>query len=384
MNFITGKDTGAGTSDADQQGRPAVSNIAPETDAVIDVGTKTKRFRNGSFVTTTVRIDSIDMSGVNPDSAKGAVSVGGLVELETDESISAGELMMYMSDSYGELKCKSLDSDVTPQHLFAGVAIGDTLPGGVVQIMNRGLTTCVFDTQYEDPSTTGEVRLDNSTNAGVYTVGTTPINFRDSGGLPDSYENSEYYQIFFQAFEGGTINLQFNAFEFEHTSTRAYDRLYVDYGTDAVNGTYTRASIPWCQTMADDSLDSSYFANNGSWNEPDSANGGVVPENVGRANSINSGTFGDGTVNTGVRFVRFTFISDSSGRDPGWDISITGTESVGSSGVGLPVSLFQSLYATGAGAGNVKASTLASATNMRIGFTVGSNTDDQKVFMMVE
>ena len=233
MNFINGNDGGAGASDQSSPEQPTTNSITPETDATIDVGSKTKRFRDGSFVTTTVRIDRIDMSGVNPSSAKGDVSVGDVVELDTDESIDAGALVVYTVDGSGEVKCRNMDSDTTPQHLFVGVAIGDTLSSGVVQIMRRGLTTSVFDTQYMDPSTTGEVRLDDSTNTGVYSVGTTPINFRDSGGADSSYANDEYYQIFFQAVEGATINLQFNTFEFEHTNKAAVRRLIdADYAAE--------------------------------------------------------------------------------------------------------------------------------------------------------
>ena len=245
MNFISGNDVGVSSSDPSSAVEAPVNNIVPEADATFDVGSKTKRFRDGVFVNTTVRIDRVDMSAVTRDSAKGVVSTGDVVELGTDESIVAGELLMYTVDGTGELKCKSLDSDTTPQHIFAGVAVENTLPGGVVQIMQKGLTTSVFDTQYTDPSTTGEVRLTATTDMGVYSVGTNPVNFRDSGGVGDGYANSEYYQIFFQAVEGGTLNLQFNTFEFEHTSRRAHDRLIVDYATDGVNGTYSRVYIPW-------------------------------------------------------------------------------------------------------------------------------------------
>jgi hypothetical protein len=305
MNFITGRDVGADTGDTDQQVRPVDSNIAPETDAVIDVGSKNKRFRNGSFVTTTVRIDSIDMSGVNPDSAKGTVSTGVVVELETDESISAGELMMYMSDSYGELKCKSLDSDVAPQHLFAGVAIGDTLPGGVVQIMNKGLTTCAFV---------------SSLPTGAFTVGMAKVNPSHQAG-----QTIGYYEGYF--------------------------------GSDLLR---VEAATPWTDNNVRPTV----------WSvKVNGAEIAVVDENTLPQGSL--------LAPLADRAVGGTYRLTLS------DLSID-NESIGGNGVGLPVSLFQSLYATGTGAGNVRASTLASVTNTRIGFTVGSNTDGQKVFMMVE
>jgi len=66
--------------------------------------------------------------------------------------------------------------------------------------------------------------------------------FRDSGG-PDTYQPNENYKCVFDAGVGETWSLQFVTFEFDHTTSRMYDRFGIQESTDG--STWSNIVVAW-------------------------------------------------------------------------------------------------------------------------------------------
>jgi len=202
------------------------------------------------------------------------------------------------------------------QHEYIGIALQTVSIGEKVEVVTEGLTTARRDTTFLPSSET--VILNNTTNTTSRNL-TNATTFTDSGSGGD-YSNNENYSITFDAQAGYTAKITVNDIAFEHTNSRMYDRLGVQGSNDGV--TFVNLSVPWLQTSASSSPTwNEFFFGNNSWNSAGADNGYIFPENTTRAILLSSGTF-PVDINTGYRYIRFYFISDSSSTDDGWDMTL--------------------------------------------------------------
>jgi len=251
----------------------------------------------------------VNHTNLSGDTAKTSNTVSGIVEDYTAKvSILEGQPVSLDIDS--DIKVTTITSS-TPAWQIVGVATNACNAGDIVEVCTKGFCNVRRVTTYESPT----LKLLNSS-----TNNTTPVGlawtFKDSGN-DSNYSSNENYKITFDAQEGGTWTLTFNSFTFEHAASSMYDRLGIQTSSDGT--TFTNVSIPWMQKSASSSPPwSSSFAGS-QWNSTSSKNGYIVPENTTRAILLG---WDQQPVNINARYIRFTFFSDSSSNDPGWNITL--------------------------------------------------------------
>ena len=236
------------------------------------------------------------------DTAKTNSTVSGIVEDYTAKvNILEGQPVALDIDS--AIKITTITS-ATPAWQIVGVATNACNAGDIVEVCTKGFCKVRKMTTYESPTLK---LLDSSTN------NTAPVGlswtFKDSG-IDNNYGNNENYNITFDAQGGGNWNLTFNSFTFEHTTSSMYDRLGIQTSSDGV--VFTNVSIPWMQTGL------TSFAGS-SWSSLASRNGFILPKDMDRAISLG---WDQQPVTINARYIRFTFFSDGSSTEPGWNISL--------------------------------------------------------------
>ncbi len=169
-----------------------------------------------------------------------------------------------------------------------------------------------------------------------------------------------------------------NDFGFEHSSTRLYDRLGIQVSNDNIE--FTNYNIPWGQRSNDDTPPySSYFFENASWNSAGSSPGPILPENTPRA--ILLGAPGFPTVlDTGHRWIRFYFYSDTVTNDAGWNMTLQPNIPYSSPAESLAVG--STLYLA-----NDYPSQLLTETDtsqVRFGYSVYENAENDSILMRVQ
>jgi hypothetical protein len=176
------------------------------------------------------------------------------------------------------------------------------------------LTDAPTDAPTHGPSEV--VLLDSNTNGQTFSY--SHVNFRDSGDNGD-YSASEDYHCTFDAGAGQTWLVQVADFVFEHTNTRMYDRLGIQSSLDGI--IYQNINVPWMQQSSDIQAPWTNSFSAGNWDSAGSSEGWILPENVERATTLG---YSPGTpFSIDSRYLRFSFISDSSTSDDGWDIELT-------------------------------------------------------------
>lgn len=175
------------------------------------------------------------------------------------------------------------------------------------------------------PDTPQEIRLNDATNGTEVDI-TSQTAFFDSGGASAPYDPNQAYNIVFKAPENTNAVLVFNNFEFEQSTTLLYDRLGIQTSDDGI--TWTNIALDGFQVMnspnsPEDSTDPNdrILINNGSWDDPASNGGWVLPRDPARFQAL-GGELGR-EYNMGARYVKFKFISDGNPSELGWDIGIT-------------------------------------------------------------
>ena len=251
----------------------------------------------------------VNHTGLAGDTAKTNNTVSGIVEDYT-AAVAILEGQPVALDLGSEIQITNITS-ATPAWQIIGVATNACNAGGIVEVCTKGFCKVRRITTYE---TLPLKLLDGSTHL------TNPVGlawtFKDSGN-DSNYSSSENYKITFDAQEGGNWNLTFNSFEFEHNNSSMYDRLGIE--TSDLGGVFTNVSIPWLQTSATSSTPWSTSFGGSRWDSASSKNGYVVPENTTRAILLG---WNQQPVTINARYIRFTFYSDSSSTDPGWDITL--------------------------------------------------------------
>ena len=256
---------------------------------------------------------------VNLTSVTSQEKIGGGIKFTAGSNIECGQPVFYNYSSTGVVTAVSAGT-LPSQHDYIGIALKTVTSGQGVNVLTKGLVTAKRDTTFLTSSET--VILNNTSNNTIRNL-TNSTTFVDSGDTGGDYNSNENYSITFDAQLGYTVKMTINDFRFEHTSTRMYDRLGVQGSNDGVN--FTNLSVQWLQASATSTPTwSEFFANNNSWNSTGADNGYILPKDTTRAillGGVPSGTF-PAEVDTGYRYIRFYFRSDTSSNQDGWDITL--------------------------------------------------------------
>ena len=110
-----------------------------------------------------------------------------------------------------------------------------------------------------------------------------------------------------------------------------YDRLGIETSADGTN--FTNATVSWLQKSATSTVPWSTSFAGSYWNSTSSKNGYIVPENMPRAILLG---WDQQPVVINARYIRFTFISDSSSNEPGWSIDLVSSNYGAGNAAALP------------------------------------------------
>ncbi len=256
--------------------------------------------------------DKVDLTSVTSQE-----KIGGGIKFTAGSNIQCGQPVFYNYSSTGVVTAVSAGT-LPLQHDYIGIALKTVTAGQSVNVLTKGLVTARRDTTYLTSSET--VILNNTSNNTTKNL-TNSTTFVDSGDTGGDYTSNENYSITFDAQAGYTVDMIVNDFQFEHSAYRMYDRLGVQGSNDGVN--FTNLSVQWLQKSATSTptWSSSFYGSN-SWNSTGTDNGYIFPKDTSRAILLSSGTF-PVTINTGYRYIRFYFRSDTSVNDDGWDMTLT-------------------------------------------------------------
>ena len=255
--------------------------------------------------------DKVDLTSVTSQE-----KIGGGIKFTAGSNIQCGQPVFYNYSSTGVVTAVSAGT-LPLQHDYIGIALKTVTTGESVNVLTKGLVTARRDTTYLTSSET--VILNNTSNNTTRNL-TNSTTFVDSGDTGGDYTSNENYSITFDAQAGYTVDMIVNDFQFEHSTYRMYDRLGIQGSNDGVN--FNNLSVQWLQKSATSTptWSSSFYGSN-AWNSTGADNGYILPKDTSRAILLSSGTF-PVTVNTGYRYIRFYFRSDSSVNDDGWDITL--------------------------------------------------------------
>jgi hypothetical protein len=340
LNYTAGElsltNSGAGDMKIASNGNIIADTTAvlPETTAICDLGTDARKFKDiyysGTLFGDSIFGDNLELQTLstvntyfqtlNPSTEKGNVGV--------DTSVSArGDVRTYTAAvnlQVGQPVCEVYDtttvrvtacSATTQAWQMVGIATENVTAGSVVRVLTDGFTTARRDTT---PATT-EIKLD-ATTTGSTVVMTGDVNFLDSGAASD-YQPNESYDITFDAGEGKTFRLDVASFGFEHTSTLMYDRLGVQFSGDG--GTFADITVPWLQRSATPVVPWGEAFAGVNYDAVGSVNGYIFPSTVARAQEPALGWNGTDPILINFRYIRFTFRSDVTVQDAGWNMNIS-------------------------------------------------------------
>ena len=255
--------------------------------------------------------DKVDLTSVTSQE-----KIGGGIKFTAGSNIQCGQPVFYNYSSTGVVTAVSAGT-LPLQHDYIGIALKTVTTGQSVNVLTKGLVTARRDTTYLTSAET--VILNNTSNNTTKNL-TNSTTFVDSGDTGGNYTSNENYSITFDAQAGYTVDMIVNDFQFEHSTYRMYDRLGIQGSNDGVN--FNNLNVQWLQKSATSTptWSTSFYGNN-AWNSTGADNGYILPKDTSRAILLSSGTF-PVTVNTGYRYIRFYFRSDSSVNDDGWDITL--------------------------------------------------------------
>ena len=256
--------------------------------------------------------DKVDLTSVTSQE-----KIGGGIKFTAGSNIQCGQPVFYNYSSTGVVTAVSAGT-LPLQHDYIGIALKTVAAGQSVNVLTKGLVTARRTTTYLSTSET--VILNNTSNNTTKNL-TNSTTFVDSGDTGGDYTSNENYSITFDAQSGYTINILVNNINFEHSTYKMYDRLGVQGSNDGVN--FTNLSVQWLQKTATSTPTwSESFYNSVAWNGTGADNGYIFPKDTARAILLSSGTF-PVSINTGYRYIRFYFRSDSSVNDAGWNMTLT-------------------------------------------------------------
>ena len=260
------------------------------------------------------------------------------------ESIACGQPLAIFNDGQGNIFAKLATTSSTSND-FLGIALNTASRGDNVTILTQGTTTVAFETSSGGGGPTSTIKLDNNTTGGSTTFNKNGhILFTDSGGPAGNYGSGQDYNYEFDAGDGYTVLLSFDSMSFEHSTSRMYDRLGFTLSTDG--DTFNNADISWLQKSNTSTAPwDSRFYEQEDWNSIGSSPGPILPKDVARANSMPKGGYSGSNffLDTGVRYVKFHFESDSSVTQPGWQIQVKTSNASSEATVGAPIYIAKDL-----------------------------------------
>ena len=183
-------------------------------------------------------------------------------------------------------------SDNSTRHFFR---IEGTVSQGVVEGASLYTPTKVdfpdFRKTFPDNP---QVLLNDSTTGTFHAVYPgSPLKFYDEGGAYGDYSGRSDYIITFDAGLGNHIsNITINSFEFEHSTSRMWDRLGIQVSNDGTNfinlGPGSGIDVEWLQTSSNPSPPWSTSFGGTSYVSAASTNGWILPMDTARARSLSS------------------------------------------------------------------------------------------------
>lgn len=157
--------------------------------------------------------------------------------------------------------------------------------------------------------------LDTATTGGTTNI-TSQTTFTDSGGTGGNYQRNESYDHIFVAPSGLNASFTINDIEFEHSSFAMYDRMGVQSSPDGV--TWTNVSFAGFRSSA--TATAPWSTSFGSPSTP----GWIFPKDTSQLSSLGGNP--SQTFDVGQRYVKFTFISDGSQQERGWNLSMNAVD----------------------------------------------------------
>lgn len=284
--------------------------------------------------------------------------VGVSVKVKAKGSLLNGQPVIW---NYDNLTASAVTAGALPsQHEAIGICLQNANDGDTIEVLTNGFCTARRTTTTLDASET--VLLNPGTASTVRNL-TNNTTFKDSGGDND-YSNNENYFITFDAGVGYTVKITVNDFTFEHEPTLGilYDRLGLQVSDDGI--TYTNISVSWMNQSANSTPPYSETRTS-------ETNGYIFPVD-------STGLVGE-VINTGKRFVRFYFSSDTIITDTGWDLTIQPDTPYPNEDT--PVPLGTSLYLENSYPSNNLAA--VSDSNILYGFSAGEDVSNDSILMRV-
>ena len=291
--------------------------------------------------TTPTTSGGINFSGLNIATIKADLTqssqtqYGQAVTVKASSAIDNGAVVIW--DYSGTEVQAKMPSGATPdQHEIIGIAIEDIASGLTGKVLIYGYATAKF------VPIAGNVVTNLALTTGTVNGGTTIVSdinnattFTDANvGPNNSYASNSVLSHTFYNNEG-TISMKFVDWNIEQAASSIYDRLgftVSNDGTNFANATFTPATDGETGGFRQSSTPVAPWATGEDTGNPD---GYILCESPGGAFPANS------TINTGFKYVRVYFSSDSITQpSPGWEIEVYGTNGVGSSSVAINEGVF--------------------------------------------
>ncbi len=254
---------------------------------------------------------------------------GEAVVVEASADIDNGAVVIW-DYSGGQVRAK-MPSGATPdQHEIVGIALDDITSGSTGRVCIYGFATAKYDPSIPSTSVTSLALNSGTTgNTSIVSNSANPCVFTDSGGISGNYTPSVNYTHTFYN-EGGNISLKLVDWDFEQASSNIWDRLGFTVSNDGT--TYQNAQFtPQTGTTTGGWRRSATSTAPWSTTESTSGNDGYIlcadPNTTFPQNTV---------VDTGYKYVRAYFTSDSGGNQGGWQIDVYGTLEITTTNVPVP------------------------------------------------
>ena len=291
---------------------------------------------------TTPSSGGLDFSSLNIASIKADLTqssqtqYGQAVTVKASAAIDNGAVVIW-DYSGTEVQAKMPSGSTPDQHEIIGIAIEDIALGATGKVLVYGYVTAKFIPVAGNVVT--NLALDSSATVNGGTTIVSDINnattFTDEGGTSNSYGNNSALSHTFYNNEGN-ISMKFVNWDIEQAGSSIFDRLgftVSNDGTNFANATFTPATdneiggfrqssnavAPWSVTELSGGVP---------------ADGYILCESPGGAFPANS------VINTGFKYVRAYFTSDSSTAQTGWEIEVYGSQALSNSSVAINEGVF--------------------------------------------
>jgi len=323
-------------------------HLLPKTNDAVDIGSATKKVRDIYVSDGSIKFvgsDNVPKElGINSSGGlefEGS-SVGGDIDLsatptkqdltqssqtqygeavvvEASADIDNGAVVIW-DYSGGQVRAKMPSGSTPDQHEIIGIALDDITSGSTGRVCIYGFATAKYDPSNQ-PIGVSSLTLNSGTTGNTSLIGdvNSPCKFTDSGGTGGDYTSSVNYTHTFYN-DGGNISLKLIDWDFEQSSSSMYDRLGFTVSNDGT--TYDNAEFtPQTGTTTGGWRKSA--TNNAPWSSSESTSG-----NTGYILCADPNTaFPQNTViDTGYKYVRAYFVSDSSSNQGGWEIDVYGSK----------------------------------------------------------